>query len=311
MHATDFFNSWVEYQRNFLQISTIEAYTVYFGKHINPYFENRELQEITPIDIQQYITYKMKNGRKDGKEGGLSLASVRKHFSLLKQALNQAVIYGYISANPCAPVKIPRKRSRISKRTVLLTAEQAKQVIKAFDGHPLKNAVVLTLCYGLRRSEVLGLKWCAIDFIGNTLTINHTVVKNLTIEAKDTTKTEASERRYSLIPEVKELLQREKEHSKSEYVLSWEDGRMFRPDYVTRGFQRALKSHGLPTMRFHDLRHSTASILFDSGWSLEDVKNWLGHTDIETTSNIYLHYTKERKVLCADNVADIFRGSTA
>ena len=91
------------------------------------------------------------------------------------------------------------------------------------------------------------------------------------------------------------------------FDASWDDGRLFRPDYVTRGFQRALRSHGLPSMRFHDLRHSTASILFDKGWQLEDVKNWLGHADIETTSNIYLHYGRCRKIMLAEGMKDMLK----
>lgn len=306
MRASEYFNVWLEYQHNFVQRSTYEALTVYFCKHINPYFEQYELEEITPLLIQQYITYKLKDGRQDGKKGGLSLVSVRKHFSLLKQALNQAVIYGYISQNPCDPVRIRRKKSTVTKRVVMLTADEGQAVINAFEGHPLHTAVILSLYYGLRRSEVLGLKWSAIDFEKNTLTINHTIVKNLTIEAKDVTKSETSERTFSMTPEVRQLLQEQRTKASSEYVNAWSDGRIYRPDYLTRGFQRVLKSHGLPVMRFHDLRHSTASILFDRGWQLEDVKNWLGHADIETTSNIYLHYSKQRKVLLADNIGGMF-----
>ena len=92
----------------------------------------------------------------------------------------------------------------------------------------------------------------------------------------------------------------------SQYLFCHEDGSVWRPDCLTRTFQRQLARQGLPKMRFHDLRHSTASILFDRGWSLEDVKNWLGHADIETTSNIYLHYGRTRKVLLANNLSGMF-----
>lgn len=167
--------------------------------------------------------------------------------------------------------------------------------------------MVLALYYGLRRSEVLGIKWSAVDFDRNTLTICHTVVKNTSIVCKDSTKTEASRAVFQLLPEVREMLLdlKSKAPEDSEYICVWEDGRLMRPDYVTRGFQRVLKRNGLPKMRFHDLRHSTASILFDRGWSLEDVKNWLRHTDIETTSNIYLHYGRGRKILIAHDLSGV------
>lgn len=82
--------------------------------------------------------------------------------------------------------------------------------------------------------------------------------------------------------------------------------RLYRPDCVTRSFQRALKRHDLPVMRFHDLRHSTASILFDKGWDPESVKSWLRHADIETTSNIYLHISNGRKRLMAKDMTGTF-----
>lgn len=75
---------------------------------------------------------------------------------------------------------------------------------------------------------------------------------------------------------------------------------------MTRSFQRALKRHNIPKMRFHDLRHSTASVLFDKGWDLESVKSWLRHADIETTSNIYLHISNGRKRLMAKDMAGTF-----
>ena len=104
-----------------------------------------------------------------------------------------------------------------------------------------------------------------------------------------------------------ELKNSQKHLNQDGYIFCWEDGKLFRPDYVTRGFQRVLNAHGLPGMRFHDLRHSTASILFEQGWQLEDVKNWLGHSDIETTSNIYLHYGRSRKVMLADEMKNLFQ----
>ena len=257
------------------------------------------------MQVLTYTRVKLASGRLDGKGGGLSLVSVKKHLSVLKQALNDAVAFGYITSNPALPIRLPKRKSAVTERTVMLTVEEAQQVIDAFKGHNLFPAVVITLYYGLRRSEVLGLRWSSIDFEKNQMTIDHTVVKNLTIVEKDSVKTESSKRTFELIPEIREMLLKLKAErtTDSDYICVWEDGRLMRPDYVTRGFQRVLKSHGLKRMRFHDLRHSTASILFGMGWSLEDVKQWLGHSDIETTSNIYLHYGRTRQILIAKDLS--------
>ncbi len=309
MTAKEFFEEWLAIQKVSVEQSTYEARYVYINKHIAPYFGETPVENITAKAIQQYCLDKLKNGRIDRK-GGLSLVSVRKHLSIIKQAMSEAVIYGYIPVNPALSVRLPKKRNTKADRTVFLSAEEAQKMIDAFRGHQLFPVVVLAIYYGLRRSEVLGLKWSAVNFMSNTIEIRHTVVKNLTIEAKDCTKTETSWRVFGLLPEVRELLYTmylSKGKPVDGYIFTWTDGRLFRPDYVTRGFQRILKSHGLPKMRFHDLRHSTASILFDMGWSLEDVKNWLGHADIETTSNIYLHYGRVRKILLSEGLSGTFK----
>lgn len=307
MKTHEFLSDWLNAQEFLLERSTFEAYKIYFGRHLIPYFErlNIDLKDLKPRMIQDYINEKLKSGRLDGKSGGLSEVSVRKHFSVLKQALNDAVLQGEINTNPALFAKMRRRKSTLTERTVLLTADEARKVVQAFEGHPLFPAVVMTLYYGLRRSEILGLKWSAIDFDKNTFTICHTVVKNTTIVCKDSTKTQASRATYELLPEVRKMLLdlKAKAPPESEYICVWDDGRLMRPDYLTRGFQRVLKRNKLPVMRFHDLRHSTASILFERGWSLEDVKNWLRHTDIETTSNIYLHYGRCRQILISHDLA--------
>lgn len=310
MKVTEYLAEWLDAQELNLQRSTFESMTVYFHRQLIPYFEalDIELADLKPKHIQEYAKLKLKDGRLDGKKGGLSLVSVRKHISVLKQALNDAVLYELIPNNPAQYIKLPRQKSKITERTVLLTAEEAQAVISAFDGHPLQVAVLITLYYGLRKSETLGLRWSAIDFEKNTLTVNHTVVKSRTIECKDSTKTPNSYRKFQLLPEVKKslLLIRENSPVDSEYIFCHDDGTSLRPDSTLKSFQAVLRKNNLPKMRFHDLRHSTASILLDKGWSLEDIKNWLGHADIETTSNIYTHYSKERKTLVANSLAGTF-----
>ena len=310
MKVSEYLTEWLEAQELCIQRSTYESLTVYFNRHLIPYFEalNIELADLKAKHVQAYAKLKLKSGRLDGKQGGLSLVSVQKHISVLKQALNDAVVAEYIPNNPASFVKLPKQKNKLTERTVLLTAAEAQEVINAFDGHPLQAAVVITLYYGLRKSELLGLRWSAIDFQRNTLIINHTVVKSLTIECKDSTKTESSRRTFQLLPEVKEMLlqMRENCHTSGEYIFCREDGSPMRPDTLTRSFQRVLHRHNLPMMRFHDLRHSTASILLDKGWSLEDIKNWLGHSDIETTSNIYVHYGRCRQILMANTLVGTF-----
>ena len=88
----------------------------------------------------------------------------------------------------------------------------------------------------------------------------------------------------------------------NDYIFKNPNGMPYRPDSLTRSFKRALARHGLPDMRYHDLRHSTASILVDKGWDINDIKEWLGHADISTTANIYAHISHRKKVSLAKSL---------
>ncbi len=307
MTIRDFLTDWHTGREVLLKRSTYEAEGIYITRHLIPYFEEvcPVLEELRPIMVQNYTRFKLKGGRMDEQSGGLSLVSVRKHLAILRQALDEAVMLEYLEHNPAASVRLPKRlKGTVAPRTVFLTAEEAQRLLDGIAEHPVCPAVALALLYGLRRSEVLGLRWDAIDFEAGTITICHTVVKNLTVQESDTTKTENSRRTFQMLPEVRTMLEqlRERAPKGSQYLFCHEDGSVWRPDCLTRTFQRQLQRVGLPQMRFHDLRHSTASILFDRGWALEDVKNWLGHADIETTMNVYAHATEEMQRAAAKKI---------
>lgn len=224
MKTHDFFSEWLEDEKLNLERSTYEAYTIYFNRHIIPFFEERckDLSDITARDVKDYINHLRVGGRLDGKKGGMSHASIKKHLSVLKQALNEAVILGYIPNNPALPVKLRRyKKDTLSDNVVMMTPDEGQRLINAFQGHILYPIIVISLYYGLRRSEVLGLRWSAIDFERNEMRIEHTVVKNLTIEAKDSTKTDLSRATFELIPEVRKVLLelKEKRPANTEYIF--------------------------------------------------------------------------------------------
>ena len=313
----DYLLMWKNLRKSEVAETTYDGYHTYIDRHLIPYFKdlNLSIQDITAGHIFDYVNYLSSDGgRKDNKIGGQSITSIRKIISILRQVFEYAVLYGDINVNPAAQVPLPKRTSKKDERQVFLTAEDAQKMLDAFENEEVGPIVYVTLYYGLRKSEALGLRWHAVDFDANTITINHTVVGNGHIVRKDSTKTYSSRRTYELLPDIKKLLLKLKEdqedykrrlgsgYHENDYIFKNPNGIPYRPDSLTRSFKRALARHGLPQMRYHDLRHSTASILVDKGWDINDIKEWLGHADISTTANIYAHISHRKKVSLAQDL---------
>ncbi len=191
-----------------------------------------------------------------------------------------------------------------------------KLMLNVIEDEPLAPLIKVTALYGLRRSELLGLKWSSINFTNKEVTIQSVVSRFSTIVEKDDTKTEDSRRTYPMTPAIEQIFleAKEKEESNRElfgdayiendYVFKWDDGHPYTPDYITRTFKKILKRHNMPLIRLHDLRHSCATILLESGHNLKDVKDWLGHADIQTTGNIYGHLTKNHLKAVGADICD-------
>ena len=147
----------------------------------------------------------------------------------------------------------------------------------------------------------------SINFAMQTLTIRHTVARVTKVVEKNKTKNASSFRSFPLTDDAvrlfKILLQQEqyyrnhfgKDYIDNDYVFTWEDGHPYSPDYVSHTFHKLLKKYDLPHIRFHDLRHTCASMLLSEGYGLKDVQEWLGHSDIKMTANIYGHLDIRRK----------------
>ena len=313
----DYLLMWKDLRKSEVAETTYDGYHTYIDRHLVPYFKelNLNIQDITAGHIFDYVNYLSNDGgRKDNKIGGQSNTSIRKIISILRKVFDYAVLYGDIKINPALQVPMPKKSNKKDERQVFLTAEDAQKMLDAFRDEEIGPIVYVTLYYGLRKSEALGLRWQAVDFDANTITINHTVVGGSHIVAKDSTKSYCSRRTYELLPDVKDLLlklkDREKDYKErlgsgyhdNDYIFKNQNGIPYRPDSLTRSFKRALERHGLPQMRYHDLRHSTASILVDKGWDINDIKEWLGHADISTTANIYAHISHRKKVSLAQDL---------
>lgn len=314
---TDYIKSWLESHKNQVDIITWQGYNSTVEKHIIPYFKKLklDLKDVTPKHIQKYYNDKFTSGRCDGK-GGLSARSVKLHSIVINMVLKDAAKKNIIAYNPASRAKVPTQEKIFKGH--FYSVEQANKLLEVCNGELVQPIYYLTLNYGLRRSEVMGLKWDAIDFDNNMLSIKHTVVQNDTIVRKDKTKNHASKRSYPLMDDIKEILlglksEQDKsrelfgsEYIESDYVFTKPDGTLIRPDYVSQKLRKILKQHNLPYIRFHDIRHTCASILLSKGWTLKDIQEWLGHSDITITANIYTHIDITRKQELAKNMSNTF-----
>ena len=226
-------------------------------------------------------------------------------YALIHGALNYAVDKNLIPSNPADRIIISKPEP--FKGDYYLDSE-VLNLFEVIKGHKIELVVLLTAFYGLRRSEVIGLKWSAFDFNHNCFSIRHTVTtcnvkgERVTIK-KDKAKNKSSLRTYPLIPFLKErLLEAKKQQEENRklcgrsynkeylgYVCVDVIGNLIKPNYVSSTFGKLLAKNNLRHIRFHDLRHTCASLLLANGVPMEQVKEWLGHSEISTTVDIYGH----------------------
>ena len=219
-------------------------------------------------------------------------------------------------AHPAAnKVERPKKQKYIADYYRL---EELEQLFEATKDHPYSLLIQITAFYGLLCSEALGLRWDAIDFERNTITIRH-IVTNAKIDGKyeivcaDRAKTKSSLRSLPLVGNIREKLLALKEQQKENkricgncynreydgYVFVDVMGNIFNPRNLSSNFSKLLEIKGLRHIRFHDLRHSCASLLLANGVPLKQIQEWLGHSDFSTTASIYAHLDYRSKLSSA------------
>lgn len=317
---------WVEYKSAQIESTTAWGYESrsrsiieYFGK------KNTMIQDLQPKDLIAYYEWALKEGRRnvynENSPKSLKRRTVSDQATLIKSFLNDAVAYGVIDTNPADKARVPRVKENNTEEIAYMDLEESQAFLNYVKSDPMFEKLYVMskigLYYGCRRSEILGLKWSAIDFEKGVVVIDHTVVRCKNgIEYRDNVKTESSHRYLPLLDIVKgdlsELMEKQKEsgiYAKDGYVFKWDDGTAYSPDYITKLFKKAVqRCDAAPdNMTFHGLRHSCCAILFEKGWDLGKVQNWLGHSDITVTANIYNHVSKKWRNRQGKIIDDMFK----
>lgn len=311
----DFMEQWLEIVKSTVSIPTYSSYVNAVKSIIAPYFRKKKilLRDLQAHDIQMFYQEQLQR---------VKASSVIHYHANIHKALKYAVKNDMIPSNPADKVERPKQDKFYGN---FYDRDELNKLFEAVAGTKLELPVLLGAFYGLRRSEIVGLKWSAIDFEQNTITISHTVTScNLdgkcVIVAKDTTKTKSSRRTLPLVPYFHEKLlavkaqqgRNQKLCGRSynreflEYICVDDIGDRFKPNYITSQFPRLLERNGFRKIRFHDLRHSCASLLLASGVPMKHIQEWLGHSDFSTTANIYAHLDYSSKLTSASAMESNF-----
>ena len=306
---TDFLLKWLRVAKSTVKLTTYASYEMMATRIIIPYFEtlNIKLKELTTEDIQEFYSAQLER---------VSANTVIHYHAVIHRALKYAVKIKTIQSNPAVNVERPRKEKFIGS---FYDKKEINTLFDIIQGHPLEVAIKLAAFYGLRREEIIGLKWTAIDFENNTLTIQHTVTecnldgKHIEV-ASDTAKTDSSLRTMPLVTNFRAMLLAKKEKQEHyrklcgrsyckeylDYIFVNEMGERWKPRYLSDGFKRILEQNGLRRIRFHDLRHTCASLLLANNVPMKKIQEWLGHSDFSTTANIYAHLDFQSKISSAE-----------
>ena len=313
---TTYLKEWLLSIKNTIEENTYDSYKVIVNK-ICDYFEDTNilLNDLKPIEIQKFYTYLY------SKE--LTGNTVLHYHNVIRKALQTALKLNLILSNPADRVERPKKEQFIGS---FYSQSELNTLFTVIKDDPLKIVIYLASFYGLRRSEVLGLKWEAFNFEDKTITIKHKAIETRkdnkrVILLKDKTKNQSSYRTLPLVDEIIVLLQ---EHKKQidknkklcgnsynkkylDYICVDSMGKLFRPEYVTDHFTLIMNKNKeiLRKIRFHDLRHSCARLLLAKGIPMKEIQDWLGHSTYSTTANIYAHLEKDTKNKSANVLSNV------
>lgn len=305
---TDYMLQWLEKMKPKVSPTTYRGYKYNIERGICPYFrqKNISLRNLRPIDLEQYYAYLQNQG--------LSANTAIHHHANIHKALKDAVRLDLVSRNVADLAERPKK---VDYTPGHYSADEANELLERLRGHWLWLPVLMSLFYGLRRSEVLGLQWRSVDFTNGTILIQHARIhqeingQEVSV-GRNILKRKSSYRTLPITKEIKSVLLAEREHQiqnerlkPESYVCLTPEGKPISPNYYSQAFKKFLRDHGLREVRLHDLRHSCAAVLIQNRTPLIEVQQWLGHSTLETTANLYAHLEYETKLNSAGTLKKI------
>lgn len=315
-YITDWLENFIKENR---KVNTYERYWELYRNSIKPYIGSILLKDLKAIHLEGLLLSEKKRG--------LSSSTLQNIYGVINSSLNRAVRLQVINDNICKFVERPKREKFIANT---LSIDEFNLLLNYLDknsygGYIFKLALITTIELGLRRGELGGLEWSNIDFDNNLIKIkNNLIYTNKSVEV-GTPKTDESERTIYISDD---LLCQLKKHKKTQslnkleygslyeknvfnekifdFIFTWENGKYIHPNYYTIKFSRLIKRIGIEKkVRFHDLRHTNATLLLQQGIDFKVIQTRLGHSDINTTLNIYSHVTTDMQKSATEKISNL------
>jgi len=312
-------DQWLPMRRSQVKATTWSSYSDVIHGRIVPMIGGLPLQAITPRHVADLYRDLLDHGGRDQRRNGgrLSARSVRYTGMVLRRALDDAVRLGLLQRNPAAQVERPRADA---VEMQVWTVDEARAFLATAGEHRLSALWTLLLTTGLRRGEVLGLKWGDLDLDAGRLAIRRTLVANGYTPEWSTPKTEKSTRVVAIDPGTVEALRAHRRRQLEERLALGEgyrddglvfcrpDGTILHPQNVSQTFERLEAKAGVPRIRLHDTRHTAATVMLALGVPLKVVSERLGHSSTKITADVYQHVSEHMQAEAAAQLGAAFLG---
>ncbi len=311
---------WLPAKRSTVKASTFVSYQQTVAAYLTPRIGGVQLAKVDPSMLNALYADLLTEGRTgaSGRQGGLSAKTVRNIHGILHRAFRDAVRWGLLARNPADAADQPR---RVATDLLVWTPEQLGAFLETAATDRLAVVWELLATTGMRRGEVLGLRWSDLDLASRRLTISQSRTMAGNTPVTDSPKTRAGARTIALDHGTVAALRTWRKAQAEDRLLmggGWPahdlvvtegDGRGVHPQVLTRRFKALAVQTGLPAIRLHDLRHSYATAALAAGVPVKVLSARLGHTDIAITLRVYAHLMPGQDVAAADLVAGLIRGA--
>lgn len=317
--VSDYMKTWLmTVVKNRVKESTLADYERIVNEYIAPKLGKHKLNEITGVILDEFFQSMATSGKTDGT--GLSMRSLQYIKRILHKAFSDAVKRQYIENNPCDRMLFEFKGTKFVP--TVYTGKEIKELLEAAKGTRMEAPIALAALCGLRRGEALAVTPADVDFDNGTISINKQIVRVHGSIKINTPKSQNSTRTVLMIPELAEILRRRityneelylesKSTSYSKPIIRNVNNGTYNPAVFSKEFHDFLISHKLKQLRFHDLRHTYATLLFSLGVPLKTTSELLGHSSVNITADIYTHLTDDAKKVAASRLdAALFKNSS-